>query len=190
MTARPIAATLVALGFALGSSAFAQDRMTRDAYKAEKERIEADYKAANEACKKLSGNAEDVCKAQAKADQRIAEAELDAKNKGTAKARADARIVRAEAQYDVAKEKCDELSGNAKDACVKDAKAAEARAKAEAKADRADARDVRRPGDTRADASTATRDAEYRAATARCDAMTGDARTTCLADAKRKYARP
>ena len=142
MTARPIAATLVALGFALGGAAFAQDPMTREAYKAEKDRIQADYKAAKEACNKLSGNAEDVCKAQAKADERIAIAELDAKNKGTAKARADARVVRAEAQYDVAKEKCDDLAGNAKDVCVKDAKAAEQRAKADARAERADARTV------------------------------------------------
>jgi chromosome segregation ATPase len=139
MTARPIAAALVALGFAFGGSAFAQDRMTHEAYKAEKDRIQADYKAAKEACNKLSGNAEDVCKAQAKAEERIAIAELDAKNKGTAKARADARVVRAEAQYDVAKEKCDDLAGNAKDVCVKDAKAAEQKAKADARAERADA---------------------------------------------------
>jgi hypothetical protein len=142
MTARPIAAALVALGFALCGSAFAQDRMTHEAYKAEKDRIQADYKAAKEACNQRSGNAEDVCKAQAKADERIAIAELDAKNKGTAKARADARVVRAEAQYDVAKEKCDDLAGNAKDVCVKDAKAAEQKAKADARAERADARTV------------------------------------------------
>ena len=36
--------------------------------------------------------------------------------------------------YEVAKERCDDLKGNDKDACVKDAKAAEARAKADAKA--------------------------------------------------------
>jgi len=190
MTRKLIAAALTAFGLASAGSALAQDRMTRDAYKAEKDRIQAQYKAAKEACNRLSGNAEDVCEAQAKADQRIAEAELDVKNKGTAKARADARIVRAEAQYEVAKQKCDDLSGNAKDACVKEAKAAEAKAKAEAKADRADARDVRRPGDTRADATGAAGDAEYRAAMARCDALTGDARTACAADAKRKFARP
>jgi hypothetical protein len=186
MTAKPIAAALIALGLATAGSVLAEDRMTRDAYKAEKERIEADYKVAKEGCNKLSGNAEDVCKAQAKATQRIAEADLDARNKGTAKARADARMVRAEAQYDVAKEKCDDLSGNAKDVCVKEAKAAEKKAKAEAKADRADARSP----DTRADASVATRDAEYRAAMARCDALTGDAKTSCAADAKSKFARP
>jgi hypothetical protein len=35
---------------------------------------------------------------------------------------ADARQDSTEAQYDVAKEKCDALSGDAKDACIKDAK--------------------------------------------------------------------
>jgi hypothetical protein len=185
MTSKPIAAALIALGLATAGTVLADDKMTRDAYKAEKDRIEAEYKAAREACSRQTGNAEDVCKAQAKADQRIAEADLDAKNKGTAKARTDARIVRAEALYEVAKEKCDDLSGNAKDVCVKDAKAAEARAKAEAKKS-ADARDVRRPADTRAD----SREAEYRAAMARCDAMTGDAKTSCVADAKSRFARP
>ena len=82
MTPKPIAAALIALGLATVGTAFAEDRMTHDAYKAEKDRIEADYKAAKEACKKLSGNAEDVCKAQAKADYRIAEADLDREEQG------------------------------------------------------------------------------------------------------------
>jgi hypothetical protein len=177
MDRRPIIAALVALGLAAAGPALAEDRMSREAYKAEKDRIEAEYKAAKERCNKLSGNAEDVCEAQAKGDQRVAEADLDARNKGTAKARADARLVRADAQYEVAKEKCDDLSGNAKDVCVKDAKAAHARAKAEAKADRS------------ADASTVTREPDYRAALARCDKLTGDPRATCVAETKAKYGR-
>jgi chromosome segregation ATPase len=177
MNRRPIIAALLALGLAAAGPALAEERMTREAYKAERDRIEAEYNAAKERCDKLSGNAEDVCETQAKADRRIAEANLDARNKGTAKARADARLVRADAQYDVAKQKCDELSGNAKDVCVKDAKAAHARARAEAKADRS------------ADASTATRETDYRAALARCDRLNGDPRATCIAEAKAKYGR-
>ena len=42
-------------------------------------------------------------------------------------------IAKAEADYRVAKEKCDDSAGNAKDVCLKEAKAAEAAAKAEAK---------------------------------------------------------
>ena len=144
MTVKPIAAALVALGLAAAGTALAQEKMPREAYKAEKDRIEAEYKSTKERCDTLQGNAKDVCQAQAKADRRIAEADLDARNKGTAKARTDARMVRAEAMYDVAKEKCDDLSGNAKDVCVKDAKAAEKKAKAEAKDDRADAGSARK----------------------------------------------
>ena len=78
-----IAAMVAALGAGSAGTAFAaEDLMTRDAYKAEKDRIETEYKAAKEACNKLSGNAEDVCKAEAKGKQRIAEADLDAKNTG------------------------------------------------------------------------------------------------------------
>ena len=43
-------------------------------------------------------------------------------------------IAKAEADYSVAKEKCDDKAGNAKEVCIKEAKAAEARAKADAKA--------------------------------------------------------
>jgi hypothetical protein len=93
-----IAALVAALGLGSVGSAFAaKDLMSRDAYKAEKDRIEAEYKASKEACNKLSGNAEDVCKAEAKAKQRIADADLDANNEGTPKARSDARVARAEA---------------------------------------------------------------------------------------------
>jgi hypothetical protein len=44
------------------------------------------------------------------------------------------RTAKADAAYELAKEKCDDLSGNAKDVCQKDAKAAQASAKADAKA--------------------------------------------------------
>src|SRR5215510_15345023 len=131
MTLKPIAAVIMALGIGTAGAAFAADRMSKEAYKAEKDRIEAEYKSARDACKKLTGNAQDVCQAQAKGNERIARAELDAKDKGTVKARYDARVARAEAEYSVAKEKCDDLSGNAKDVCFKDAKAAETKAKAD-----------------------------------------------------------
>ena len=100
----------------------------------EKERIEAAYKADKARCDELSGNGKDVCVTQAKAKERIANADLEARAKGTAKARYDAQVVRAEAEYDVAKEKCDDLAGNQKDVCEKEAKAIEVKAKADAKA--------------------------------------------------------
>ena len=42
-------------------------------------------------------------------------------------------MAKAETTYAVAKERCDDLSGNPKDVCVKEAKAAEVKAKADAK---------------------------------------------------------
>ena len=133
-----IAAAVVALG--IGSAgAFAADTMSREAYKAEKDRIEAEYKAAKEKCDKLSGNAEDVCQVQAKGSRRVADAELDARNKNTPRAQEDVKKVRADVDYDIAKEKCDDLSGNAKDTCQKDAKAAHARAVSQVRSEHSDA---------------------------------------------------
>jgi chromosome segregation ATPase len=186
-----IAALVAALGAGAAGTAFAKDLMPRDAYKAQKDRIEAEYKSAKEACNKLSGNAEDVCKAEAKGNQRIAEADLDVKNQGTAKARLDARMARADAAYQVAREKCDDLAGNAKDVCVKEAKAAETKAKADAKADRkvAEARKDagERTAEARKDAAETKRDADYKVAVERCDRLAGDAKDACVKDAKARF---
>ena len=136
-------AAALAVGLGSAGTAFAQDKMSREAYKAEKDRIEAEYKVAKEKCDKLTGNAEDICEVQAKGNQRIAEAELDARNKNTPRAHEDAKKVRADVQYDVAKEKCDDLSGNAKDACQKEAKAVHARAVSEVRNEQARSKPVR-----------------------------------------------
>ena len=53
--------------------------------------------------------------------------------KPTEKNQYDARVAKADAAYKVAKEKCDDLKGNDKDVCVKEAKAKLAKAKADAK---------------------------------------------------------
>jgi chromosome segregation ATPase len=125
-------AATAALG--MSTAASAAEPMDHAAVKAEKERIEAQYAADEARCDELSGNAEDVCEAEAKAKERIAKADLEANAKGTAKARYDAQVTRAEAEYEVAKEKCDDLAGNQKDVCEKEAKAVEKKAKADAKA--------------------------------------------------------
>jgi hypothetical protein len=124
-----------AAALSLSATVFAEDKLDHAAVKAEKERIEAEYKADKARCDELSGNGKDVCIAQAKAKERIAKADLEAQAKGTAKAHYDAQVVRAEAEYDVAKEKCDDLAGNPKDVCEKEAKAIEQKAKADAKSE-------------------------------------------------------
>ncbi len=72
----------------------------------------------------MSGNAKDVCVLEAKAARIKTEEEAEATYKDTPKAREHATHEIAEADYKVAKERCDDKTGNDKDVCVKEAKAA------------------------------------------------------------------
>ncbi|MDQ8022600.1 MAG: hypothetical protein REI94_12235 [Moraxellaceae bacterium] len=103
-------------------------------YKAEKTAIEKRFKADKESCDTLSGNAKDICEKQAKFTEVSALGELEANAKGTVEARRDAEEDKAKAAYDLAREKCDDLSGNRKDVCQKDAVADRDRMRADIKA--------------------------------------------------------
>ena len=109
--------------------------ISRDEYKREKDRIEADAKAAKAKCKGLSGNEKDVCQAEAKANEKIAKKELDYKNKPTEKNKYEAEKMKVEGAYEVAKEKCESNKDN-KMACKKEAKADKDRKMAALKGDR------------------------------------------------------
>jgi hypothetical protein len=124
---------LLPLACGMAAAGWAQTGMSRQDYGAAKERIEAEYEAAKAGCDRLSGNAKDICMADAKGKQRVAEAELAHQRSGTAADARKAAFARADAAYELAKERCDDLSGNDKDVCVKEAKATEARAKADVK---------------------------------------------------------
>jgi|SwirhisoilCB3_FD_contig_51_5603257_length_746_multi_2_in_0_out_0_1 hypothetical protein len=184
---------LAAAGIAFAGTAGAADNktMSRDAYKAQENRVEAQYKADKERCSSLTGNAKDVCQAEAKGNEKVAKAQLEADYKNTDKARNDARVAKADADYDVAKEKCDDLSGNQKDVCVKEAKAAHAKAKADAKVAKVDhkvsANSAEKRADVRKEAREDTRDAQYKVAIEKCDVMSGAAKDQCVKDAKVHY---
>ena len=111
---------------ALGSSAWA---LTPAEIKAERTQIDSSYKANMAGCGPLTGNAKDVCEIDAKGKRKVAEADLRAKDKPSEKASHDARMARADADYDLAKERCDDQKGEAKDMCVKDAKSVYEKAK-------------------------------------------------------------
>jgi len=186
---------IAAAGMAVSGASFAANApaggMSRDAYKADKEKAEAQYKADKAHCDALTGNAKDVCVKEAKGKEKVAKAESEAAFKNTDKARYDARMARADADYDVAKEKCDDLKGNDKDVCVKQAKATHVKAKADAKV----ARTANEAGhdasvktaDARRDASEDKRDADYKVAAEKCDAMSGAAKDQCVKSAKTRY---
>lgn len=106
------------IGLSIGSHAFAAD----PAYKAAKDQSEANYDAEKARCDALSGNEKDVCIEKAKAAKKESKADASATHK-TREARKDAQEDRNDAEYKVAKEKCDAMKGNDKDACVDRAKA-------------------------------------------------------------------
>ena len=54
--------------------------------KTEKDRIAAEYKSAKAKCDGLKGNAKDICMAEAKGANKVAKAELEARDKDTDKA--------------------------------------------------------------------------------------------------------
>jgi hypothetical protein len=104
-----------------------------------------DYKTAKANCKTLSANAKDICIAEAKGNENVAKAELEAKRKGTPQAQYEVQVAKAKAAFEVAKEKCDDQKGLEKSACKKQAKADEQRALAEAKATRGSLADLSKP---------------------------------------------
>jgi len=180
-----------AVATTIGYSAIGHAALSKEERKAEQDRISAELKSAKESCAKLSGNAKDICVAEANGAGKVAKAELEARDKGTTRAQSQARIARAEADYAVARERCDDAAGNVKDVCLQDAKAALARGKADAKVDR-EAKDAakdahERVSDAQHAASKETAQAEYRAARERCDRYAGDVKDRCIREAKARF---
>lgn len=198
---KTITAIAVAVGLTFSAGAMARTASKHD-YKVGMERIESEYKSEKKNCDSFSGNAKDICVAEAKGKEKVAKADLEASNKNTKKAHYNAHVAKAEADYAVAKEKCDDQAGNDKDVCLKAAKAAEVAAKADAKAQmktgkagdtanektteaREDAKE--KSADARQDAVSDKRDAEYAVAKERCDTLAGGAKENCVNEAKTRY---
>jgi len=108
--------------------------ISSDEYKREKDRVEADAKAAKASCKTLKDNAKDICEAEAKGKEKLAKKELDYKKNPNEKNRMDVEKMKAEVAYEVAKEKCEDQKGAEQAACKKAAKADKDKALADAKA--------------------------------------------------------
>ena len=185
-----IMALLASAGLCLAGGSQAQS-MNKDQRDMAVKSAEAQYKQEKAACDGLSGNAKDICVEEAKGREKVAKADADAAYLNTPKARENARDARADATYEVAKEKCDDLAGNAKDICMKEANAAHVKAKADAKVDRvaADSRkdSADKTADARREAASDKRDADYKVAIEKCDALAGGAKDACVRDAKTRF---
>lgn len=116
MTAR-----LLPLVFALGCASALAAAPAKD-------NIESQYKAAKSQCKKLHGRKDrKACEQEARGHRDVALAELKSHpEKGdwlkADRARQQAIGSTSDAQYAAAKERCKQLSGDAKDDCIADAK--------------------------------------------------------------------
>jgi hypothetical protein len=169
-----VSAALLALPYAQAAN------LSKTDYQAGKTRIADEYKTEMDACKARAGNARDICNEEAKGKQKVARAELEFGHSGKPADRTKVMVAKAESTYAVAKEKCDDLAGNVKDVCVKEAKAAETKALADAKMGN-------QIVEAQTDASQARRDADYGVAIEKCDAMSGDAKASCVTAAKSTY---
>jgi hypothetical protein len=169
-----VAAALLALPLAQAAT------VTKADYTAGKTRIGADYKADKAACASLADNAKDVCVLEATAKEKVALADLEYGYTGKPADQNKVLVTKAETAYAVAKEKCDDLAGNPKDVCVKEAKAVEVKALADAKLGK-------QIGEAKSDAAADKRDADYKVAAEKCDALAGDAKSSCVADAKARF---
>lgn len=172
---------LCAGALAMGGSALAANG-DKTAYEQAKTSARTSYDADRKQCDSLSKNAKDVCVAEAKAKRTRVDEEAEAAYKNTPKAREHAIHEIAEADYKVATQKCQDKAGNDKDVCMKEAKAAETRAKADAKATRVSAA-------AKKDAKEDKMEADYKVAAEKCDTLSGDSKNACVEQAKAKYKR-
>ncbi len=104
-----------------GNAAAAQG--DKAVYDQAKTSAHATYDTDKKACDGMSGNAKDICVAEAKAKRVKTEENAEAAYENTPKAREHAIHEAAEADYKVATEKCGALAGDPKSACMADAKA-------------------------------------------------------------------
>lgn len=201
MNKMTLTAIATAISLAFGAAAMGHP-MSKAEFKADKEKIETEYRVAKIGCQPKSGNAKDICIAEAEGREHVALAELEAAYRSTRKTRYDVRMARARADYSVAREKCDDQAGNVKDVCMKEAEAAQITAEANAtaqfktsaanKTSREKSVNARREAnkdisDARNNAATDKRDADYAVAKEKCDALAGNARDKCVNDAKARF---
>jgi hypothetical protein len=133
------------LGIAFSPGAIGQS-VSKEDYLASKEKIATHYKAAIVGCKSLSGNASDICMAEAKGKKKTDLADLEVLYRPTHQSHYRAHVAKAEgnfaegkarsndqaskvdamdkedAQYKAVTERCDTYVGGAKDRCREQAR--------------------------------------------------------------------
>lgn len=177
---KPTTAALMAAALSLCCGMAQAANFSKSVYDGAKDDIKKTYKADKEACDKLSGNAKDICKDEAEGREKVALAQLEYNYTGNAKDEVKLVETRNEARYEVAKERCEDRTGEAKDVCEREAKTAYEKAKAEIKMNKKVAAAVD-------DAESTRMKADYKLASEKCNTLSGDAKDVCVTSAKARY---
>jgi len=129
-------ATLLFSAAAFGLS-FAVDSprtlMSRSDYASARQAIESQTRAALGQCRAVEAATREICRAQARAAERVHRAELDARYRGTVAAAADLRVARAKGDFEVARARCNVLDAAERAQCLQAARTTEAKAVAAAR---------------------------------------------------------
>jgi len=148
--------------------------------RAAKDRVEASFKADKAACKSASNNARDICQAQAKGKEQVALAEIEYGQTAKQADAAKVALARADGDFAVAKERCDDLAGQPKSLCITEAKATHTKAQADAKL-------ATTVGEAKSEAMDDKTAADRKVAEEKCSALAGNAKGACLADVKSRF---
>ena len=154
--------------------------LSPDTYGAAREQLQSSYKAERDSCNSMNANAKDICVETAKGREKVAMAHLQHQRTGDAKDMVKLTEARFDARYGLAKEVCDDQSGNAKDLCMTTAKAERDKSKADLKMNK----EVTK---ARADAADDKMSADYKVASERCSAMSGNSKDSCIATARARF---
>jgi osmotically-inducible protein OsmY len=144
-----------------------------------------EYRAAVAKCDSMNGNDKDVCMAEAKLARTRTEYDALSQYNNTASGRANARTNVANAEFALAKAKCDGKSGADKDSCMNNAKSVHTAALADAKAGATTSTTTATSaGSSGGSGSTGSSAAGAQAAADKCAQAGGDAKTGCLVETK------
>ncbi len=160
-----IATTLLAL------NACTTDSLGDAKFKAAVARAHEDQMLALRDCEQFSGDAKSMCRTEANIAQKKTVATAKAENLGTAKALTQAELDNVDADWTLAKEKCNTFGGDAKTECLAKARAARNASVAEI------------------NANADKQESEWKSAVAQCSELAGTYRSTCMAEARAKYGR-
>lgn len=179
-----------ALGAAAAGAAWsARPAPDEAAHEAARERIEARQKADRKGCGRLEDNARDICQAEAKGRARVALARLEARLAPGPEADQAVMEIHADAELEVARERCDDARGKARKTCIAQAEAAHEAAVRHAmvmKVRNMRALEAQREAPPEETTPEEEAKARYAAEKARC-VISGPDRDRCLEEAKRRF---